>query len=170
MVWENMTSLEERTGTSLFIIACEQALRGVLAAWWEKEVELATSSLEFEFRVQFPCGSLSTELSDFRQAARSGNEREYKPTLIDTCQGKWRHYYRHLRQSAFRIDFFSADIEIPETELQAIVPFPAPPPERPGELARKLYFSQRVSSHGTGWKFVRSGDPFTRKHLNCTKI
>ena len=72
-----MTSLEGRTRTSLFIIACEQALRGALAAWWEKEGELATSSLEFEFRVQFPCGSLTTELSDLRQSARSGNEREY---------------------------------------------------------------------------------------------
>ena len=27
---------------------------------------------------------------------------------------------------------------IPETWLQALFPFPAPPPERPGELARKL--------------------------------
>ena len=62
-----MTSLEGRTRTSLFIIACKQALRGALAARREKEGELATSSLEFEFRVQFSCGSLSTELSDFRQ-------------------------------------------------------------------------------------------------------
>ena len=28
-------------------------------------------------------------------------------------------------------------IQIPETELQALLPFPAPPPERPGELARR---------------------------------
>ena len=31
-----------------------------------------TTSLEFEFHLQFPCGSPSTELSDFRQSARSG--------------------------------------------------------------------------------------------------
>ena len=30
-------------------------------------------------------------------------------------------------------------IQIPETQLQALLPFPAPPPERPGELARKLF-------------------------------
>ena len=30
-------------------IACEQALRGALAAGWEKEGELATTSLEFEY-------------------------------------------------------------------------------------------------------------------------
>ena len=83
-----MTSLEGRTRTSLFTIVCKQALRGVLAAWWEKEGELVTSSLEFEFRVQFPRGSLTIELSDFRQSARSGNEREPKPTLKNTCQGK----------------------------------------------------------------------------------
>ena len=67
-------------------LVCEQALRGALAAWWEKEGELATTSLEFEFHLQFPCCSLSTELSDFRQSARSGNERECKQTLKNTCQ------------------------------------------------------------------------------------
>ena len=40
-------------------ITCEQALRGDLAAGRQKEGELATTSLEFEFRLQFP-GSLST--------------------------------------------------------------------------------------------------------------
>ena len=49
---------------------------------WEREGELATTSLEFEFRLQFPCGSPSTELSDFRQSARSGNEREQKLIII----------------------------------------------------------------------------------------
>ena len=29
-------------------------------------------------------------------------------------------------------------IQIPETQLQAVLPFPAPSPERPGELARRL--------------------------------
>ena len=49
---------------------------------WEKEGELATTSLEFEFRLQFPCSSPSTELSDFRQSARSGNGREQKLIII----------------------------------------------------------------------------------------
>jgi len=56
---------------------CQQALRGALKARWEKEGELATTSLEFEFHLQFPCGSLSTELSDFsanrREAETSAN-------------------------------------------------------------------------------------------------
>ena len=37
-------------------------------------------SQEFEIHLQFPCGSPSTELSDFRQSAQSGNERECKQT------------------------------------------------------------------------------------------
>ena len=59
-------------------------IMGALAAGKEKEGELAATSLEFEFHLQFPCGSLSTELSDFRQSARSGNERKCKQTLKNT--------------------------------------------------------------------------------------
>ena len=55
-------------------IACKQALRGTLAAGQEKEGELPTMSLEFEFHLHFPCGSLRTELSIFCQSARSRNE------------------------------------------------------------------------------------------------
>ena len=42
-----------------------------MVKWWKgrtKEGELATTSLEFELHLQFPCGFPSTELSDFRQA------------------------------------------------------------------------------------------------------
>ena len=43
-----------------------------------------------------------------------------------------------LCQSAFHIDFFEADIHIPETQLQ--VPFPfCPPPEHPREFAPRLH-------------------------------
>ena len=95
-------------------LACEQVLQRALAAGRKKEGELATTILELEFHLQFPCGTPLTELSNFRQSARSGNERECKQPLKNTCQGKWRHSLCHLRQSAFRIDFFDADIRIPE--------------------------------------------------------
>ena len=36
------------------LVASEQALRGTLAVGREKEGELVTTSLEFEFRLQFP--------------------------------------------------------------------------------------------------------------------
>ena len=71
----------------ILFLACKQPLRGALVEGREKEGELATTSLEFEFHLQFPCGSPSTELSDFRQSARSENERECKQTLKNTCQG-----------------------------------------------------------------------------------
>ena len=67
----------------------------------ENKGDLATTSLEFKFHLQFPCGSPSIELSNVCQSARSENERESKETLKNT----W-----HLRQSAFRIDLFDADI------------------------------------------------------------
>ena len=57
-----------------------QALLGALAAGREKEGELVTTPLEFEFHLQFPCGSPSTELSYFRQSAPNSNERECKQT------------------------------------------------------------------------------------------
>ena len=60
-------------------LACEKAPGATLAA--EKEGELATTSLEFEFRLQFPCGCPLTELSDSRQSAQSENERECKQRL-----------------------------------------------------------------------------------------
>ena len=60
------------------MVACDQALQGALAAGRGKEGELATTSLEFEFYLQFACGSPSTELSDFQQSARSGKERDCK--------------------------------------------------------------------------------------------
>ena len=64
--------------------ACEQALRGALTTGREKEGELATTSLEFEFHLQFPCGSPSIELSVSCQSVRSGNERECKQALKNT--------------------------------------------------------------------------------------
>ena len=51
-LWSNIIFLF----VCLYRLACEKALRGALAAGREKEGELATTSLEFEFRLQFPCG------------------------------------------------------------------------------------------------------------------
>ena len=71
--------IDHRMGNALILyLACKEAPWGALAVGREKKGELATTSLEFEFHFQFPCGSPSTELSDFRQSARSGNVRECK--------------------------------------------------------------------------------------------
>ena len=59
-------------------VACEPALRGPLVAGREKKGELATTSLEFQFRLQFPCGfprrRLSCQISaNQREAETSAN-------------------------------------------------------------------------------------------------
>ena len=107
-----------------------QALLGTQAAGREKEGELVTTSLEFEFHLQFPCGSPSTALSDFRQSARSGNECECKQTLKNT----WKHAPRVMTSLLMSSPSISIshrlsrcrDIQIPETWLQAILSFSAP--------------------------------------------
>jgi len=53
-----------------YYLACEQAPQGTPAVGQEKEGELATTSLAFEFHLQFTCGFPSTEMSDFRQSAQ----------------------------------------------------------------------------------------------------
>ena len=73
---------------------------------------LATASLENEFHLQFPCGSHSTELSDFRQLAQRGNKRECEQTLKNTCKSNELLTRCNLRQSAFHINFFNAAIHI----------------------------------------------------------
>ena len=56
------------------------SLRASFLGWGRKRKEsyLPTTSLEFEFHLQFPCSSPSTELSDFRQSGWIGNECECK--------------------------------------------------------------------------------------------
>ena len=57
-------------------------------AWWEKEGELATTGhlcnliiCIQKVNAKFPCGSRSTELSDFSQSVQSGNKRECKTNI-----------------------------------------------------------------------------------------
>ena len=80
-----LRNVPQGTGTSNFI-ACEQALQVTLMARWEKEVELATTSLEFNF-LPIPLRLPVDWLSDFRQSVRSGNKHESKQTLKNTSQG-----------------------------------------------------------------------------------
>ena len=66
-------SVLERVDCTMFI-ACEQALRGALAL--EKEGELATTSLEYEFHLQFPVAPrrLRCQISaNQREAERGAN-------------------------------------------------------------------------------------------------
>ena len=102
-----------------------------------KEGELATTSLEFEFHVQIPCGSRSTELSDFRQSARRGNELECNKHWKTRAKGNDVITNVISANQHIASKKFDAYIQFPQTQLQALLPFPVPPPKRPGELARR---------------------------------
>ena len=71
---ENLKS--EIPSRILLGIAREQAFRGALAAGRENQGEITITSLEFDFHLQLPCGSPSTELSDFPQSAKSRNNKK----------------------------------------------------------------------------------------------
>ena len=65
---------------SPFLISLQASSPGKKAVGRKMKEKLATY-------VQFPCLSPSTELSTFRQSARSGNKRECKQTFQNTFQG-----------------------------------------------------------------------------------
>ena len=74
--------------SKVFRATSQQGLQGALVAGWEKEGELATTSLKFEFHLQFPFGSPSTELPDFCQSAQSRNEHKCKKHFKTCAKGK----------------------------------------------------------------------------------
>ena len=96
-------------------LACEKAPGTAPAAGWEKEGEPATTSLEFEFRLRFPCGCPLTELSDSRQSAQSENERECKQRLKTRAKSNDVITNVISANQLFASTFFDADIQIPET-------------------------------------------------------
>ena len=62
------------------LTSTEEAIRGALAGGREKEGELATTSLEFEFRFQFPVAPLRLSCQI------SANQHEVKKSAKNTCQ------------------------------------------------------------------------------------
>ena len=119
-------------------LACEKALRGALAAVWEKEGELATTSLEFEYlHRKSRCDMLI-----------GGDDICNDVITLHTCFSMFVYIRAPFRlapivgnltaQSTGSHTGFGGGIEIPETKLQALLHFPAPPPERPRALSRRL--------------------------------
>ena len=120
-------------------LACEQVLRGALAAGKEKAGELATTSLEFEFlHRKSQCEMLI-----------GGDDFSNDVITLGTCFSMF-VYIRacfHFAliggnltaQSTGSHRGIGGGIQILETQLQALLPFPAPPPECSGELARRLW-------------------------------
>ena len=89
------------------------------------------------FHLQIPCWSRSTELSDFRQSAWSGNERECNKHWKTRAKGNDVISNVISANQHFASKKFDADIQISQTQLQALLPFLVPPPERPGELTHR---------------------------------
>ena len=115
-------------------ITCQQALQGALAAGREKEGELATTSLEFEYLhgemliVGDDISNQNITLGTCFSMFVSIHAR-FLFTLID----------RNLKaQSKGSHKGTGGGIQIPETRLQALLPFPAPPPGHSGELSCRL--------------------------------
>ena len=119
-------------------LACEQALRGALVAVREKEGELATTSLEFEYlHRKSRCDMLI-----------SGDDICNDVITLRTCFSMFVYIRAPFRlaqisgnltaQSTGSHRGIRGGIEIPETKLQALLHFPAPPPERPRALSRRL--------------------------------
>ena len=125
------------TVTLVVFLAREQALRGSLAAGPEKEGELATTSLEFEYlhrksRCEMLIGGDDTG-NDVITLGASFN------VFFNVCL--------HSRSFPLRADWRKPDRSVDgepqgnwrqNSNSRDVVPFPVPPPERPGELARKL--------------------------------
>ena len=117
------------------MLACEQAFRSALAAGREKKGDLPTTSLEFGYlhrksRCEILTGGDASSndvitlsmfvyiRARFRFALIGGN-------LTALSTGSHRG--------------IGGGIQIPEMQLQALLPCPAPPPERPGELVPRLF-------------------------------
>ena len=110
-------------------LACEQTLRGALAARREKEGELATTFVESEFHLRFPCVSPSTELLHFCQSSGSGNGCECKQNIE-------KHVLRVmtslLSSPLISISHRLFSMQKFKFQRHASSPsFPASPPERP---------------------------------------
>ena len=71
----------------LIKLACEQALWGALAAGWEKEGELTTTSLEFHSTSNSPVAPprLSCQISANQHEAETSTN--VKKTLKNMCKG-----------------------------------------------------------------------------------
>jgi len=119
-------------------ITCEQALRGAPEAGREKKGELATTYLEFEYlHPKSRCEMLI-----------GGDDISNDDNTLDTYFSMFVYICALFRsawiggnltaQSTGSHRRIGGGIQISETLLQALLPFPAPPPERPGELARRL--------------------------------
>ena len=112
-------------------LACEQAHRGALVAGWQKGGELATTSLEFEYLHRKSQCKMLIGRDDISNDIITLGTRFSMSVYICADGQKSDSSVDGKPQGNWRWNSNSGD-------LQALLPFPAPPPERPGELAHRL--------------------------------
>ena len=104
----------------------------------EKEGKLATTSLKFEY----------LHLKSRCEMLIGGDHISNDVITLGSCFSMFVYIRVRFRfaliggnltaQSTWSHRGIGGRIQIPETQWQALIPFPAPSPERPGELARRL--------------------------------
>ena len=137
-------------------VACEQALRGALAAGREKEGHVATTSLEFEYpHRKSRCKMLIGGYDISNDIITLGT------FFFNVCL--------HSRSFLLRADWRKSDSSVGgeppgnwrwSSNLQAVLPFPVPPPESPRELSRRLV--------GESWSRIPA--PFSRHPTSRTSV
>ena len=121
----------ERSRPELFIKPASK----ISGALWRRGGKRKESLQLRLWNLNSTCGSPSTELSDFRHSARSGNERECKHVPSVIMSSLMSSPPISISHRLFRCRYSNS-----RDELQALPPFPAPKTKCPGALARKLLF------------------------------
>ena len=121
---------------------CEQALWGPLAVGQEKEGRLATMSLEFEYlhwKSQCECwlAEMTFVMTSLSLACVFQCCLHSRSFLLRTDWQKYESSVNREPQVNWRWNSNPRDI-VGYGWLQALLPFPTPPPEHPGELAHRL--------------------------------
>ena len=123
-------------------------------------------SLELEFHLQFLCDSQSSDLSDFCQSARCGNGHKCNKHCRTCAKGNDVNTNNVISAKQHFVSTFSMQIfKFQRRRLQALLPFPARPPEHPKELAHRLVIAQtflpvlRNWNTGLSWHEIKVFNP-----------
>ena len=121
----------------MVFLACKQAPRGALAAGRKKEGKLTTTPREFEYlRRKSP-----------REMLIGGDDTGNDVITLGTSFNVFFNVCLHSHSFPLRADWRKSDRSVDgepqgnwrqNSNSRDVVPFPVRPPERPGELARRL--------------------------------
>ena len=128
---------------NIYVIACEQALRGALVVGWEKEGQHATwlsASKKLMWDAEF------AEMTLVMMSLPLTRVFECLFTFVLVSASHWLAENLTAQSKGHHLAS-GGGIQIPEKQLQPLLPFPALQPEHPGELAHRLLcYSQAIIS------------------------